>query len=163
VHTAAQTTAQNFPPMHPVTRLGRVIQQLRSFNDLHGGELETLASQLDSAGTAELATRVRLYRDVQRDEAQMVIDELLDLQNDMAATSDPLAPATGPGSTGPGTTGPGVPVPPPPTASGRVDPAANSPRRAKWLAEQAAEAERLKQPISRRNLFNRAPPKPEDT
>ena len=59
--------------MHPVTRLGRVIQQLRSFSDLHAGELEGLAVELDAAGAGEVAQRLRGYRDVQRDEAMMVM------------------------------------------------------------------------------------------
>ena len=118
--------------MHPITRLGRVIQQLRSFGDLHAGELETLASDLPD----EIAARVRIYRDVQRDEASIVVDELVDIQNALAA-STPLLDA-------------------PPDGH---DPAINSPRRAKWLAEQAAEAERLKAPISRRDLFAHGPAK----
>ncbi len=122
--------------MHPVTRLGRVIQQLRSFGELHAGELEALANDLAS----DVAARVRIYRDVQRDEASMVIEELLDIQAAIAETAPPPAPEV---------TG--------------HDPAVNSPRRAKWLAEQAAEAERPKQPISRRNLFGHGPPKPADS
>ena len=78
-----------FPPMHPVTRLGRVIQQLRSFGDLHANELEMMAVALDAAGAAELAQRLRAYRDVQRDEAAMVVDELVDVQTDMAAAVQP--------------------------------------------------------------------------
>jgi len=112
-----------------------VIQQLRSFADLHAGELEAMAVDLDTAGAADLAGRLRGYRDIQRDEAAMVVDELIDIQQDMVATAtQPLPP---------------LDVPP----SG--DPAANSPRRAKWLAEQEAEAERLRQPISRRELFDK--------
>jgi hypothetical protein len=118
--------------MHPVTRLGRIIQQLRSFSDLHANELETMATDLDTAGSTDLAARLRAYRDVQRDEATMVVDELVDIQQDMIAADQPETP---------------------PPAGG--DPAINSPRRAKWLAEQAAEAERLRQPVSRRNLFER--------
>jgi hypothetical protein len=118
--------------MHPVTRLGRVIQQLRSFNDLHAGELETMAQDLEAAGSPDVAARLRIYRDVQRDEAQMVVDELVDIQTDMSATPPPL---------------------PPLGADEGSDPAANSPRRAQWLAEQAAEAERLRQPKARRDLF----------
>ena len=121
--------------MHPVTRLGRVIQQLRSFGDLHAGELEGLASDLPE----EAAARVRIYRDVQRDEAKLVIDELVDIQAAMVEMS---------------------PTPDMPELTGH-DPAINSPRRAKWLAEQAAETERLKQPISRRDLFARGPAKGE--
>lgn len=128
-------TQPQFPPMHPVTRLGRVIQQLRSFADLHASELDGMALDLDTAGATDVAARLRAYRDVQRDEATMVVQELVDIQADMA-TSD-STPALPPLETPPG------------------DPAANSPRRAKWLAEQEAEAERLRQPVSRRELFNR--------
>ena len=131
-------TPGNFPPMHPVTRLGRVIQQLRSFGDLHAGELEALAGDLPE----DVAARVRIYRDVQRSEAAMVIDELVDIQAAMIESSPAPAPVELP---------PGV----------AHDPAVNSPRRAKWLAEQAAEAERLKQPISRRDLFAHGPSKGE--
>ena len=127
------TDQPQFPPNHPVTRVGRVTQQLRSFADLHAGELEGMAAELDTAGSAELAGRLRAYRDIQRDEAAMVVDELVDIQQDMIAA----------------TTQPPLDVPP------GGDPAANSPRRAKWLAEQEAEAERLRQPMSRRELFDR--------
>ncbi len=109
-----------------------MIQQLRSFADLHAGELETMAQDLEAAGAPEVAARLRIYRDVQRDEAQMVVDELVDIQTDMAATPPEL---------------------PPLGADEGHDPAANSPRRAKWQAEQAAEAERLRQPKPRRDLF----------
>ena len=126
--------------MHPVTRLGRVIQQLRSFGDLHMSELDAMAADLEMAGAAETAARLRIYRDMQRDEAQMVVDELVDIQTDMSSSAQP---------------------PEPQTAEAASDPAINSPKRAKWLAEQAAEAERLRQPFSRRDLFGRVGPKPE--
>jgi hypothetical protein len=125
--------------MHPVTRLGRVIQQLKSFGDLHAGELDALAADLDQAGAADVAMRLRIYRDVQRDESQMVVDELVDIQTDMSTS-----------------------VPPPPAVGDGSDPAVNSPRRARWLVEQAAEAERLKAPMSRRDFFNPSGPKSED-
>lgn len=136
--------AQGFPLMHPVTRLGRVIQQLKSFGGLHAVELEGMAQDLDAAGATEIATRLRIYREVQRDEAQIVIDELVDIQTDLSAS-----PLTVPQQQ------PGVPMPPPPVAGEPYDPAINSPKRAKWLAEQAAEAERLKQPFNRRDFFGR--------
>ncbi len=126
--------------MHPVTRLGRVIQQLRSFSDLHAMELETLSLGLDE----ETATRLLAHRDIQRDETTMVMDELVDIQNALISEAEAAAePAVAPPTVTPG------------------DPAANSPKRAKWLAEQAAEAERLRQPVSRRTLFGRVA-KPED-
>ena len=125
--------------MHAVTRLGRVIQQLRSFGELHAGELEALAAELDAPTASDVAGRLRIYRDVQRDEAQMIVDELVDIQSDMAAAEQA---ATGQSEAT------GVPA-----AAGSRDPAVNSPRRAKWLAEQAAEEERRRQPLSRRDFF----------
>jgi len=125
--------------MHPVTRLGRVIQQLRSFGELHAGELEALALELEANGSPEVATRVRIYRDMQRDEAGMVTEELIDIQGGVAES---------------------MPVPDASQVDAH-DPAVNSPRRARWLAEQAAEAERLRQPISRRDLFQHGPAKGE--
>lgn len=135
--------------MHPVTRLARVIQQLRSFGELHAGELEALAAELDTANASEtndgspkdVAARLRIYRDVQRDEAQMIVDELVDIQADMASAEH-------------ADIGQMQPVEPT-AAGGSGDPAINSPRRAKWLAEQAAEDERRRQPLSRRELFSR--------
>jgi len=125
--------------MHPVTRLGRVIQQLRSFGELHSGELEALAMELEAGGSADVAARVRIYRDMQRDEAAMVTEELVDIQGGIEeALPAPEAPTVG------------------------HDPAVNSPRRAKWLAEQAAEAERLKAPMSRRELLSHGPQKPDE-
>jgi len=126
--------------MHAVTRLGRVIQQLRSFGELHASELEAMALELEAAGVPDLAGRLRAYRAIQQDEAQIVVDELVDIQSDAAAE---------------------VYAAPRPVA-GQHDPAINSPKRARWLAEQAAEAERLKQPISRRDLFSRGAPKTDD-
>jgi hypothetical protein len=128
--------ARQFPPMHAVTRLGRVIQQLRSFDELHAGELEALAAELDLASAEHVAARLRIYRDVQRDEAQMVVDELVDIQADMAAAE--AAEIT------PRTTS---------SVANGGDPAINSPKRARWLAEQAAEDERRRQPLSRRDFF----------
>ncbi len=126
--------------------MGRVIQQLRSFGELHANELEQMAVELDAANASDVARQLRAYRDVQRDEAQMVIDELVDIQTDLAATAQSADP-------------PGVSA----TADvASADPAVNSPRRARWLAEQAAEAQRLRQPQSRRDLFGRALSKPED-
>lgn len=116
----------------PSTRLGRVIQQLRSFGELHANELEAMALELDGAGATDLAARLRAYRDIQRDEADLVVQELVDIQSDMPAEE-----------------------------VGAPD-AANSPRRAKWLAEQQAEEERLREPLSRRELFNRVAQKDED-
>jgi hypothetical protein len=132
----SESQLPSFAPMHAVTRIGRVVQQLQSFGDLHADELETMATDLDAAGAVEVAARLRMYRDVQRDEAQIVVDELVDIRADLASAPQPDQPIAEPGN----------------------DPAINSPRRAKWLAEQAAEAERRRQPVSRRDLFRSAAP-----
>lgn len=121
----------------PVTRLGRIIQQLRSFADLHANELSGIASEIQAS---DIADRLRALRDIQRNEAVMLVQELVDLQDDLVS----------------GTSLETVPVAP------GGDPAANSPRRAKWLAEQEAEAERLRDPISRRELFERVANPEED-
>jgi hypothetical protein len=76
---------------------------------------------------------------MQRDEAEMVVTELADIQSDIS-----------------------IDAPPPEAAELGSDPAIHSPRRARWLAEQAAEAERLKAPMTRRDLFNPAGPKSDD-
>ncbi len=123
-----------------------MIQQLRSFGDLHANELESLALDLDRAGAADLAARLRAYRDIQRDEANMVLQELVEIQADLG---EQLAAAE-------------TSAPPPPPAPG-ADPAVNSARRARWLAEQEAEAERLREPLSRRELFNRVAQKDDES
>jgi hypothetical protein len=153
-----------FPPMHPVTRLGRVIQQLRSFGELHAGELEGLAAELADAPGGDVAARLRIYRDVQRDEAQMVVDELVDIQADMAAAG---LPETAPGQAVPApATELTAAVSSDPAATTTMatirDPAINSPRRARWLAEQAAEEERRRQPLSRRDFFAGGAAKPDE-
>jgi hypothetical protein len=97
--------------------------------------------ELEANGSPDVAARVRIYRDVQRDEAAIVSEELVDIQGGLAES---------------------LPAPAETEAEGD-DPAINSPRRAKWLAEQAAEAERLKAPMSRRDLLGHGPTKPEDS
>lgn len=95
-----------------MTRVGRVLQQLRSFGDLHASELEALAVELDGASLEVLAAKVRAFSSLQRDEAQIVVDELVDIQSELAAGTPP----------------------------GSVEQAEEawkaSPKRAKWIAEQ---------------------------
>jgi hypothetical protein len=95
--------------MHPATRVGRVIQQLRSFRDLHQAELGQLADELEQVHAVELAERLRTLVAVQVDEWQLPLQELADVQAEMVAEAAPAAP---------------------------VDPS-QSPKRAAWLAEQA--------------------------
>jgi hypothetical protein len=185
--------------MHPVTRLGRVLQQVRSFTSLHASELEGLAAELEAAGQGELAARLRVFQGLHSQEAGLILDELADVRaemdREMPLTPRPPLPCAGEGeprrSSG-AERGEGEPVgaslaapaggetaaremvgglretlgeereiaggaSPAPTGgeASLVDPAANSPKRARWLAEQARQAEEARRPRSRRDLFTR--------
>ena len=138
-----------YDPLHPATRLGRVLQQMGSFSTMHAAELDGIAVELDAAGQTELAARLRIYRDLHTQEAGLILDELADVRSDL----DRPPPADASPS----------PDPSPPAISSdpstRPDPAANSPKRARWLAEQAEQArlaaEAAQRPRSRRDLFQR--------
>jgi hypothetical protein len=127
-----------FGPTHPVTRLDRILQQLCSFSDLHASELDALATELE-ATSPDIAGRLRAFQGMQRDEGQLVVDELSDIRADLAAS------ASKPGHT---------------EIELTSDPAVDSPKRAKWLAEQAARDEQLRRPRSRRQLLGGAPHPP---
>jgi hypothetical protein len=127
--------------MHPVSRLGRVIQQLRSFDDLHFAEFDTLAAELETAGATEAAAKVRVYRDVQRDEGQLVVDELVDIQAAVSAAATPSPPPVDPEA--------------PTAATPPEDTWRNSPKRAQWLAEEAQRDAEARAPRTRRDLFSR--------
>ena len=143
-------------PLHPATRLGRVLQQLGSFSTMHAAELEGIAAELEAAGQSELATRLRIYRDLHTQESALIRDELADVRAELADTRTDLAHQaqsdSSPSSEPPAPTGQAEPA-------ARVDPAANSPKRARWLAEQAEQArltaEAAQRPRSRRDLFQR--------
>jgi len=127
------------------------LQQLRSFADMHAAELDTLASEIEAA-VPESAQRLKTIGRLHVDEAQLVIDELLDIrtelgERDSASASEPVEGET----------------------RVLVDPAVDSPKRARWLAEQAARDEQLRRPRSRRQLLGgvphpppSAPPRPPD-
>jgi hypothetical protein len=194
--------------MHPVTRLGRVIQQLRSFADLHAAELDALAADLEASGSAEGAGKVRVHRDIQHDEGRLVVDELQDIQTELADIHSELAPSAAPPAnparetTAPERNAFGTSAPettratsaPETNAFGKSAPETNapetnasetnapetsapetnapetnaaaaaappdqpwlsSPKRAKWLAEEAQRDQQARQPRTRRDLFSR--------
>jgi hypothetical protein len=122
--------------MHSVTRLGRVAQQLRSFAELHAAELEALARDLEST-QPDLAARLRVFQQMQADEGQLVLDELQDIRAGLITEAEFTVPS--------------------------VDPAVDSPKRARWLAEQMARDEKLRRPRSRRDFFGGAPHPPSST
>jgi len=134
--------------MHPVTRIGRVLQQIRSYTTLHGSELEGLAVDLEAAGQPELAARLRIFQGLHTQEAGLIADELSDVQAELDREALPSAPSA---SDSDAASADGSPA----SDAARFDPAANSPKRARWLAEQARQAEEDRRPRSRRDLFTR--------
>lgn len=74
--------------------------------------------------------QVRAFKELYAGELQIVLDELTSIREEIASLAPPNTPA--------------------PTPS---DPAANSPRRAAWLAEQQRKAEQQNAPLSRRELL----------
>ena len=94
-----------------------------------------------SARLRRVEQQVRTFSKLHASELQLILDELTDISKQVeeekaaerAAESTPAGPATAIGKTDP------------------ADPAASSPKRAKWLAEQ----ERKAAPKSRRELLFR--------
>jgi hypothetical protein len=123
-----------------VTRLDRVVQQLRSFAELHANELDLLAAQIETTDP-EAAGRLRAFQQMQRDEAQLVIDEITDIRAEMSAAASKSEQEQL-------------------KVLNFEDPAVDSPKRARWLAEQAARDEQLRRPRSRRHLLGGVPRPP---
>src|SRR5215217_7799494 len=82
--------------MHPVTRIERVLQQLRSFTTLHAAELDGLAAEFAAAGQAELAARLRVFQGLHTQEAALIVDELTDVQAELDREDDLPSPPRGP-------------------------------------------------------------------
>jgi len=129
--------------MHPTSRLARVQQQLRVFADLHASELSAFTAELEAAGLTELATRLKTYKDLHAQESRLVLEELADLQAELEAEPSGSAAVDAPADPSVAAMGNTLP-----------DPAAASPKRARWLAEQIRRAEST--PISRRQFLTRA-------
>lgn len=110
------------------SRLQRLEQQIRAFKELHVREV------------SDLAQRLHVIAQLQADELQLILDQLADIAGELAAQQRTQG-ERGSGAAGPSSTDP---VPP-------GDPAANSPKRARWLAEQARRARA--DPVSRRELL----------
>jgi len=129
--------------MHPTSRLARVQQQLRVFADLHASELSAFTAELEAAGLTELATRLKTYKDLHAQESRLVLEELADLRAELEPEPSDSAPMDAPVADA--------------SVAAMVDtvpdPAAASPKRARWLAEQIRRAEPT--PISRRQFLTR--------
>ena len=106
-------------------RLARVEQQFGSFADLHAAELGELILQLENGDLELVATRLRSYRDLHRQEADLVLESLADLAADVAPESPSAAPAV--------SSTKAIAE----TSDRPIDPAANSAKRTRWLADRA--------------------------
>lgn len=84
-----------------------------------------------SARLRRVEQQVRAFKELHQSELQIILDELSDIVKQVDAER---AAAASPAQT---------------SAADAADPAASSPKRAKWLAEQAKKAE----PKSRRELL----------
>ena len=102
-------------------RVRRIEQQVRSLRDLHAAEQRETAQRIDAIAR------------VHADEMELVLDELADVAEEL----DALA--------GPAPVGPDGLLAPIATAA---DPAAASPKRAQWLAEQEKRSH-----LTRRDLL----------
>ncbi len=107
-------------------RLRRLERQIGAFREMHVREV------------SELAERLAAVAKLHGDELQLILDESRDLAAHVeeAAVVDEVGPA---GDS---------------AAAPRGDPAASSPKRAKWLAEQARPAQ-----LTRRHLLGGRPEK----
>ena len=88
---------------------------------------------------ARLEQQIKAFKELHANELQLILDELATLRSDIAA----MAPPTHTETTGAVT---------PPTAT-LADPAAASPKRAAWLAEQERKERQRHEPLSRRELL----------
>jgi hypothetical protein len=91
-----------------------------------------------------LEQQIRVFKELHGNELQLIQDELADINAELASVEGAVPPRTPEpveGAVSPRTPGLSAPT--------SADPAAGSPKRAKWLAEQ----EKKSQPISRRELL----------
>jgi len=86
---------------------------------------ESLRQQL-ATRVARLEQQIRAFKELHATELGLILDELASLRADLAAMA------------------------PPPAAA---DPAAASPKRAKWLAEEARKEDERRAPLSRREFL----------
>ncbi len=96
---------------------------------------ETLRRKLEIR-VARLEQQIRAFKELHAGELGLILDELGSLRAELAAMAAPPSPA--------------APDAPRPTSE---DPAAASPKRAAWLAEQERREQERRAPMSRRDLL----------
>ena len=101
---------------------------------------ESLRQQL-ATRVARLEQQIRAFKELHATELGLILDELASLRADLAAMAPPPAAADSAQTTATG------------SASAPADPAAASPKRAKWLADEARKEEERRAPLSRREFL----------
>jgi hypothetical protein len=93
---------------------------------------ESLRAKLETR-VARLEQQIRAFKELHASELGLILDELASLRADLVALTPPPEPAAAPADGG--------------------DPAAASPKRAAWLAEQERKERERQAPLSRRELL----------
>jgi hypothetical protein len=101
--------------------------------------MDDLMRQRLESRIARVEQQVRAFKEMYAGELQIVLDELTSIREELAS----LAPKDTTAAIESAPEVPGLPT----------DPAANSPRRAAWLAEEKRKDEQRKAPLSRRELL----------
>lgn len=99
---------------------------------------ETTRARLETR-VARLEQQIRAFKELHASELGLILDELAGLRAELASLARP-APAA-------------APVDP-------NDPAANSPKRAKWLEDERRKEERRSEPLTRREMLRGREPDP---
>jgi hypothetical protein len=98
---------------------------------------ESLRQQLTTR-VARLEQQIRAFKELHATELGLILDELAKLRADLTALASERATTDDA---------------PAANASATGDPAAASPKRAKWLAEEARKEEQKRAPLSRREFL----------
>ncbi len=72
-------------------RLRRIERQLRSFGELHAGEVRQLAGRIGTDDGLEIARKLRTVAQLETDELALVTEELADIAREAAAEGAPPA------------------------------------------------------------------------
>lgn len=107
--------------------------------------MDDLARARLESRIARVEQQIRSFKELYAGELQIVLDELTSIREEIAS----LAPKDTPEGVESASESQAAPS----------DPAANSPRRAAWLAEEKRKEEQRKAPLSRRELLRGRDPK----
>jgi hypothetical protein len=101
--------------------------------------MKELSRQKLETRLARVEQQIRAFKELHASELQLILDELASIRVELASFAPKTEEAPSEKTEG--------------TSATPADPAANSPRRAAWEAEQQRKAEQQKAPLSRRELL----------